>query len=382
MDSLVRDCEKLSKHQAAATNKALSAIEATIRALEAAQADGTKLSKAHSQSKQTQDATTEQLKELGANIAKYGKHVERTFKLDLGVIAESRAFENKARELGQAIQLHFLRSGEFGLARSFTAEDLSLLDMDETAWERFEAMNALVEQIRQPPHRLEPALEWAQQNRDGLEGLGLGVEFALHRLRFLQLVEAGASAEALGYARRWFPLSHTSSERLDEITHLMGVFMYSRRLHSSPYAGLFAEGRWAEGAHEVAAAFCALQGFAAASPLAVSVAAGARALAVVSKVSSILRDRRVEWSQQDELAVEVALPDTMRFHSVFACPVSKEQASKDNPPMALPCGHVICKASLDKLARGVRPGAVASGRFKCPYCPGMATAGEAERVYF
>ncbi|KAJ2471392.1 hypothetical protein IWW56_006345 [Coemansia sp. RSA 2131] len=72
----------------------------------------------------------------------------------------------------------------------------------------------------------------------------------------------------------------------------------------------------------------------------------------------------------------------MRFHSVFACPVSKEQATAENPPMMMPCGHVVCKASLDKLARGVRPGAVASGRFKCPYCPGMSSLTDAKRVYF
>ncbi|KAJ2882837.1 hypothetical protein H4R27_003177 [Coemansia aciculifera] len=379
MDSLVRDCEKLSKHQTAAMNKTLGSVEATIRALELALTEPTSLASAHRQSKQTQDAVSEQLKELCTNVAKYGKHVERTFKLDLGVVAESRAFENKRTELGQAIMLHFLRSGDFDLARSFLTEDKSIV-AEDSAWERFEAMNALAEQIR--THVLEPALEWALSKRTELEALGLGLEFTLHRLRFLQLVESGASVEALGYAREWFPHSNTSSERLDEITHLMGVFMYARRLGSSPYAELFGERRWGEGAHEFAAAFCAVQGVAGASPLAVSVAAGARALAVVSKVSSLLRERRVEWSQQDELAVEVPLPDDMRFHSVFACPVSKEQASRDNPPMALPCGHVICKASLDKLARGVRPGATASGRFKCPYCPSMAAVGDAERVHF
>ncbi|KAJ2392841.1 hypothetical protein GGI23_005137, partial [Coemansia sp. RSA 2559] len=85
---------------------------------------------------------------------------------------------------------------------------------------------------------------------------------------------------------------------------------------------------------------------------------------------------------QNELPVEVPLPDEMRFHSVFACPVSKEQATGDNPPMMMPCGHVVCKASLDKLARGVRPGSIASGRFKCPYCPSLSVLSDARRVYF
>ncbi|KAJ2809380.1 hypothetical protein H4S07_003222 [Coemansia furcata] len=378
MDSLIRDCDKLAKHQTAAMNKAMGAVDAAIRALEQAYTDPSSLGGAQRQCAQTQDTVSEQLKELSTNVAKYGKHVERSFKLDLGVVAESRAFEHKRSELGQAIMLHFLRTGDVALARSFSAEDA--VGLGEEEWGRFAEMNLLAEQIRSPPHELGPALQWAGAHRAELTALGLGVEFALHRLRFLQLVEEGRGGVALAYAREWFPQAEPS--RLPEIAHLMGVLMYQRRLQSSPYAALFAGSRWAEGAAAVAAAFCAVAGLATSSPLAVSVAAGARALAVVAKVSGLLREKRVEWSQQDELPVEVPLPDDMRFHSVFACPVSKEQASADNPPMALPCGHVVCKASLDKLARGVRPGAVASGRFKCPYCPGMATAGDAERVHF
>ncbi len=41
-----------------------------------------------------------------------------------------------------------------------------------------------------------------------------------------------------------------------------------------------------------------------------------------------------------------------RYHSVFVCPVSREQASADNPPMMMQCGHVLCEHSLKKLSRG------------------------------
>ena len=33
------------------------------------------------------------------------------------------------------------------------------------------------------------------------------------------------------------------------------------------------------------------------------------------------------------------------FHSIFACPVSKDQSTDTNPPMLLPCGHVLCQVS-------------------------------------
>ncbi|KAJ2330825.1 hypothetical protein GGI00_003530, partial [Coemansia sp. RSA 2681] len=109
MDSLVRDCEKLAKHQTAAMNKTLGSVEATILALEKARSShDDDLAAAQRQCKAALDIAGEQLKELSTNVAKYGKHVERAFKLDLGVVAESRAFDNKRAELGQAITQHFL----------------------------------------------------------------------------------------------------------------------------------------------------------------------------------------------------------------------------------------------------------------------------------
>ena len=49
---------------------------------------------------------------------------------------------------------------------------------------------------------------------------------------------------------------------------------------------------------------------------------------------------------------EIELDDDMYYHSVFACPVTREQARDGNPAMLLKCGHVICKESLEQLASG------------------------------
>lgn len=42
------------------------------------------------------------------------------------------------------------------------------------------------------------------------------------------------------------------------------------------------------------------------------------------------------------------------YHSVFACPILRQQASEQNPPMRLLCGHVISRDALNKLAMGVK----------------------------
>ncbi len=64
------------------------------------------------------------------------------------------------------------------------------------------------------------------------------------------------------------------------------------------------------------------------------------------------------------------------FHSIFACPVSKDQSTAENPPMLLPCGHVLCKVSVAKIAKSQ------TRSFKCPYCPGEASPQQCRELRF
>ena len=41
--------------------------------------------------------------------------------------------------------------------------------------------------------------------------------------------------------------------------------------------------------------------------------------------------------------------------------------------MLMPCGHVICKESLDRISKGAR--------FKCPYCPSESSPQQARKVF-
>ena len=50
--------------------------------------------------------------------------------------------------------------------------------------------------------------------------------------------------------------------------------------------------------------------------------------------------------------VEIPLPAHLRFHSTFACPVSKEQGTEENPPTMLSCGHVLCLETIARLGKG------------------------------
>lgn len=50
--------------------------------------------------------------------------------------------------------------------------------------------------------------------------------------------------------------------------------------------------------------------------------------------------------------IEIDLDPDNRYHSIFACPILRQQSSDDNPPMKLICGHVISRDALNKLSSG------------------------------
>lgn len=110
------------------------------------------------------------------------------------------------------------------------------------------------------------------------------------------------------------------------------------------------------------------------------------------------------WDQ-----VEIPISNDLRFHTVFCCPVSKEESAPGNPPVLLKCGHAICKACVKRIsfnmtryarvccaytyssttraadARPVRMYVCLISydrRFKCPTCPAEMTESETRELFF
>ena len=75
------------------------------------------------------------------------------------------------------------------------------------------------------------------------------------------------------------------------------------------------------------------------------------------KVSSLMKAKGSEMlsvtKHKQELPIQIPLPDACKFHSIFCCPILKELSTPQNPPMMIPCGHVISKEAVHKLSKNL-----------------------------
>ena len=235
---------------------------------------------------------------------------------------------------------------------------------------QFATMYDILQELKEK-FNLQPAIDWARLNSAALESRGSNLEFELCRLQFVHLFKNNA-LQALQYARREF--RDYSGRYMHEIQQLLGAMAFHSNLEESPYSGIFLNpSAWDEVATSFTREFCSLLGLSADSPLYIAATAGAIALPTLLKLQTIVKEKRTEWTSQNELPVEIPLPPAYQFHSIFVCPVSKEQTTDQNPPMMMPCGHVIAQQSLARISRG--------GKFKCPYCPSESHPKEARKVF-
>lgn len=62
----------------------------------------------------------------------------------------------------------------------------------------------------------------------------------------------------------------------------------------------------------------------------------------IAKAQNILKNKQ-DILKHNELPFEINIPNELKYHSIFMCPVTKEISNVLNPPMLLICGHVVSK---------------------------------------
>ncbi|KAI1167125.1 CTLH/CRA C-terminal to lish motif domain-containing protein [Nemania serpens] len=375
-----------------------------------------------------QNPVSAQLDTINSDLGKvhksqnaFHKALGRTFKDTKGTLpTDHDPMGPQTALINRAIVMHLLREGQFGVASTFIGEaqpqsdtplsssragpqtpaitlsrpdtppDAMITDADmpsdlrafqsQELQKDFAVMYSILSSLKE--RNLHPAIAWAGENRLQLEARGSNLEFELCKLQFIWLfkgplvnglpatMDNGVSG-ALKYARENF--GRFQKRHLREIQRLSCAMVYSPNLADSPYRTVFDISlAFDEVASSFTREFCSLLGLSAESPLYVAATAGALALPNLVKWTGINRAKNTEWTTQNELAFETPLPKSMLYHSIFVCPVSRGQTTDANPPVILPCGHVLARESLQKLAKG--------SRYKCPYCPSEGVVKDAKEI--
>lgn len=234
--------------------------------------------------------------------------------------------------------MHLLREGQFSVASTFLSEvaknptpaqpasDQSdsdsvdiLMEMEQMQSgdirKQFVLMYQILYELKEQRNLL-PAIQWASEHRHLLEARGSNLEFELCRLQFVWLFHGGKNPQtpmaigrqlALDYARNEF--STFQRRHLPEIQQLIGAMAFCPNLADSPYRNIFNNpSAWDDVAHSFTREFCSLLGLAADSPLYIAATAGAIALPTLLKLQTIMKEKRTEWTSQNELPVRKTQP--------------------------------------------------------------------------
>lgn len=322
-------------------------------------------------------------KELHASVSKVGKSLDKNFVWDYSSVYVKGAFKNEnCEQIDEVVRDHLLQTGMLDVADTL-AEESGLL-MDESAKAPFKQLHHVLSALKK--HDLEPALQWVDEHREGLAGIDSCMEFKLHRLYYIGLLRKGfeAQKEALEYSKRLVPFAHKFPE---DFSALMGALAFlNYGLERSPYSGFLGDCMWTEVLEVFMREACLLLGLPFDTPLYTVIQAGCRALQPLMTLKQAMQDRQcsVIWNVRDELPIEIDLGPDSSFHSIFACPILRQQTNDSNPPLRLVCGHVISKDAFNKLISAekwlqVNPSAQ---KIKCPYCPMEQARSDGKEIHF
>lgn len=277
-----------------------------------------------------------------------------------------------------AILDHLIRTGHDQAAK-LLAEECSSIDTHAIKVSERAELPKYFESIRNQGYE---ALKWADEYAKFLSNRGSklrnrlikkGLEDTLPR----DLPPMERLTEALRFIRQTLPSgsSHTDMKFVGELLFrvISENSVFSEEAHQPENLSTLEE-LTAEFSREFHASLC----LALTSPLYTAFYASRYALPVCERMKRLLTSKQssstVSYLNKEELPVEIPLPSSLCFHPIFVCPISKEQTNNTtNPPMLLPCGHVISKSSLEIFERS-------SSYFKCPTCPVRAHAHESVRI--
>ncbi|KRZ84052.1 Protein RMD5 -like protein A, partial [Trichinella sp. T8] len=217
---------------------------------------------------------------------------------------------------------------------------------------------------------------WARNNKSRLDEIDSCLEFSLLRLQYVELLRKGGDdkQEALEFSRVF---QHFSCRHSAEVQSLMACLIFTQpALATSTYKHFFSDDNWDEVQEMFVKDWCKVYKIPTSNPLGIILEAGTRAVPALLHLNKVMKSGQVMefFGQVDELPIEVDLNGLPQYHSVFSCPILRQQTSEVNPPVRLVCGHVISKEAMNRL--------VLHERLKCPYCPQESTVAKTRILRF
>eukprot|EP01083_Nonionella_stella_P093484 262004_1 len=329
--------------------------------------------------KKTYKTLKKLFKDLNTTIQNSHQDLNKTCLSDLDDCVTHQNFdENVVLEL---ILFCFWQSGQFEIAQKMIQESgiSRQLSFSES---NFRDIFSIQQSLRN--HNADPCLQWlcSQEKHKFVD-----LNFDLKLLKFCQLAQGGESV-TLGQATvsssrdnyeriRNFGLTFVPDfidDRFADIQAMMNSLLFPNGI---PRRNL-GEINWRKA--EVKFMKCALKalGHPQENPLVTCFEASTTALPELSKFVSILKSRNSENIDSQLPNAGCSVRKEHHYHSTFVCPVAKVETTPDNPPMMLPCGHVISKGAMMKIIDSSR----IQERAKCPTCPSEFVLEKAVEIHF
>jgi hypothetical protein len=308
-----------------------------------------------------------QHKDSFAYIAKLSKDIEKAFPLNPEVLQCHKEKPLNETLLLKIISDYLIREGYFSSAE--VLEEETKVDTDaENTRELYKNIYTLLNSLETGD--IDTAMAIIQYHSDILGEARHNMIFNLHKLKFLQFLRQARTQEAVEYAR--VNIQPFQNTHLNEIQHLMCACIFLNQTENSPYAELLDSNYDKNIAKEIATEWCRIIGLPSQSPLLTATTAGTEVIPELMQMSSVLNN--MIWKAS--LPVELKIKPENQFHSIFVCPVTRQIATPDNPPVLLPCGHVIARQSADSLLSNY-----ARRKFKCPTCPTEVTESDIKPLH-
>ncbi|EEB06593.1 ubiquitin-protein ligase E3 [Schizosaccharomyces japonicus yFS275] len=275
---------------------------------------------------------------------------------------------------------HYVRIGDMELAKAVKGVNFNDWDDYQSAEysEACKLLNLIMERFSL--FDLKPAIEWAKDNHDILMERGSNLTLLLHKFECLHiLMETRDPVRCMQYCRK----NLTNLQGAD-LSELQSLFMSFLLVPKSPNVSddmsslqeYIGELDWDRLKDTFTSEYCKINGLPVESPLQTVLDVGTFALTAYIKFSKISSKNFQPLNDGLTMPMDIDLPEKYRYHSLFICPVSKQQSTADNPPMLLACGHAISKNSMLHLTQN------SHRKCKCPYCPIETNPSDAMQLYF